>query len=364
MRLLALIFAALFASLSVPAAAERVRDLGQFQSVRSNQLTGYGIVVGLDGSGDDNFAYLTEAMRGVSGRLGLQLPPGVNPALRNAAAVIITAELPAFAKPGQRIDVTVSTIGRAKSLRGGALVMTPLYGADGQIYAMAQGNLAVGGLGVSGRDGSKLTVNVPTVGRIADGATVEQSVSSNFDFSEVLRWNLFYADFLTISRVRDAINKTYPGMARIEDGVTLALMLPPGANTRADIMARIEMLEIEPAERAAKVVINSRSGTIVISSAVRLAPAAISHGSLVVRVDENPQVVQPEPFGRGQTAVEEDTAIAATQEVNAVSRIGPGASLAEVVDALNMLGASPADLVAILEGLKQAGSLTAELVII
>jgi len=364
LRRLSLLIVALFAVLAAPAAAERVRDLGQFQSVRSNQLTGYGIVVGLDGTGDDNFAYLTEAMRGVSGRLGLQLPPGVNPALKNAAAVIITAELPAFAKPGQRIDVTVSTIGKAKSLRGGALIMSPLYGADGQIYAMAQGNLAVGGLGVSGRDGSKLTVNVPTVGRIADGASVEQAVSSNFDFTEVLRWNLYYADFLTISRVRDAINVTYPGMARIEDGVTLALMMPPGADTRADIMARIEMLDIEPAERAAKVVINSRTGTIVISSAVRLAPAAISHGSLVVRVDENPAVVQPEPFARGETAVEEDTTIVATQEVNVVSPIGPGASLAEVVDALNMLGASPADLVAILEGLKQAGSLTAELVII
>ena len=360
-RRFALFFVALLALLPVPAAAERVRDLGQFQSVRSNQLTGYGIVVGLDGSGDDNFAYATQAMRGVSGRLGLQLPPGVNPALKNAAAVIITA---AFAKPGQRIDVTVSTMGKAKSLRGGALVMTPLYGADGQIYAMAQGNLAVGGLGVSGQDGSKLTVNVPTVGRIADGASVEQAVASNFDFTEVLRWNLYQADFLTISRVRDAINAVYPGMALVEDGVTLALMLPPGANTRAQIMADIEMLDINPAERAAKVVINSRTGTIVISSAVRLAPAAISHGSLVVRIDENPLVVQPEPFTRGQTALEPDSTITARQEGSVVSRVGPGASLAEVVDALNALGASPADLVAILEGLKQAGSLTAELVII
>nr|WP_050784700.1 flagellar basal body P-ring protein FlgI [Erythrobacter sp. SD-21] len=355
---------AMLVALPVPASAERVRDLGQFHSVRSNQLTGYGIVVGLDGTGDDNFAYLTQAMRGVSGRLGLQLPPGVNPALKNAAAVIITAELPAFAKPGQRIDITVSTMGKAKSLRGGALVMTPLYGADGEIYAMAQGNLAVGGLGVSGKDGSKLTVNVPTVGRIADGASVEKSVASNFDFSEVLRWNLYNGDFLTISRVRDAINAAYPGMAQIEDAVTLALMLPPGANTRAEIMARIEMLDIDPAERAAKVVINSRTGTIVISSAVRLAPAAISHGSLVVRIDEDPVVVQPEPFSRGRTVLEPSSTISASQEGSVVSAIGPGASLAEVVDALNALGATPADLVAILEGLKQAGSLTAELVII
>lgn len=363
-RRLALLILALLAVLPVPAAAERVRDLGQFQSVRSNQLTGYGIVVGLDGSGDDNFAYATQAMRGVSGRLGLQLPPGVNPALKNAAAVIITAELPAFAKPGQRIDVTVSTMGKAKSLRGGALVMTPLYGADGQIYAMAQGNLAVGGLGVSGQDGSKLTVNVPTVGRIADGATVEQAVASNFDFTEVLRWNLYQADFLTISRVRDAINAVYPGMAQVEDGVTLALMLPPGANTRAEIMAQIEMLDINPAERAARVVINSRTGTIVISSAVRLAPAAISHGSLVVRIDENPTISQPEPFSRGRTAVQPDSNIDARQSGGYVTPLPAGASLADVVDALNMLGASPADLVAILEALKQAGSLTAEVVVI
>ena len=346
------------------ASAQRVRDLGQFQSVRSNQLTGYGIVVGLDGTGDDNFAYLTQAMHGISGRLGLQLPPGVNPALKNAAAVMITADLPPFAKPGQRIDVTVSAMGKASSLRGGALIITPLYGADGQIYAMAQGNLAVGGLGVSGRDGSRLTVNVPTVGRIDSGASVERAVANDFDYSEVLRWNLFQADFLTMTRVRDAINALYPGIARIEDGVTIAMLMPQGADLRSEMMATIEMLEVSPAEPAARVVVNSRTGTVVISSAVRLMPAAISHGSLVVRVDEDPLVVQPEPFSRGQTAIEEDSAISIEQSGNYVTRVGPGASLSQVVDALNMLGASPADLVAILEALKQSGSLTAELVII
>ncbi|MBX9644825.1 MAG: flagellar basal body P-ring protein FlgI, partial [Novosphingobium sp.] len=201
-RILAII--ALLAPL--PAHAERIRDLGAFQGVRTNQLTGYGVVVGLSGTGDDSLEYLTQAMHGVSGRVGVQLPPGVNPALKNAAAVIVTADLPAFAKPGQRIDVTVSAIGKAKSLRGGALILAPLYGADGQIYAMAQGNLAVGGLGISGADGSKLTVNVPTVGRIADGASVERGVATGFDSGEVLRWNLYQADFLTATRVRDAIN--------------------------------------------------------------------------------------------------------------------------------------------------------------
>jgi len=363
-RKLIIALAACAATFAAPASAERVRDLGAFQSVRSNQLTGYGIVVGLDGTGDDNFAYLTEAMRGVSGRMGLQLPPGVNPALKNAAAVIITAELPAFAKPGQRMDITVSAMGKAKSLRGGALIMTPLYGADGQIYAMAQGNLAVGGLGVSGRDGSKLTVNVPTVGRIPDGASVERAVATGFESSDLLRWNLFQADFLTAARVRDAINARYADVARIEDGVTLALRLPFGADARASIMADIEMLQVTPAESAAKVIVNSRSGTVVISSAVRLAPAAISHGSLVVRIDENPMVVQPEPFSRGRTEVEENSEIQATLPENRVALFEPGASLAELVDALNMLGTSPADMVAILEALKQAGSLKAEMVVI
>lgn len=349
---------------AAPAHAERVRDLGQFQGIRSNQLTGYGIVVGLPGTGDDNLEYLTQAMKGVSGRMGLTLPSGVSPGLKNAAAVMITADLPAFAKPGQRIDVTVSTIGKAKSLRGGALIMTPLYGADGQIYAMAQGNLAVGGLDASGKDGSKVTVNIPTVGRIADGGSVERAVATGFDAGSTLRWNLFNADFLTASRVRDAINRRMPGTAMVEDGVTLAFQLPPAADARASMMAAIEMIEVSPGETTARVIVNSRTGTVVINSAVRLSPAAISHGKLTVRVEENERVSQPNSFSKGETTKENHSTVSVEEEQRAVALFKGGASLSRVVDALNMLGVTPSDLVAILEALKQAGALKAEMTVI
>lgn len=360
---LCLLGALLSFALAAPAHAERVRDLGNFQGVRSNQLTGYGVVVGLPGTGDDNLEYLTLAMKGVSGRLGLTLPPGVSPGLKNAAAVIVTAELPPFAKPGQSIDITVSTLGKAKSLRGGALILTPLYGADGQIYAMAQGNLAVGGLGVSGRDGSKLTVNVPTVGRIADGATVERAVATGFDAEGELRFNLHNADFLTASRVRDAVNDAFPGIARIVDGVTVALTMPFGSDARSSMIAAIEMIDVTPAESPARVIVNSRTGTVVINQNVRLSPAAISHGKLVVQIEEDPRIVQPAPFSEGVTAVEQASTISADEYGDRVTLMEGGASLSEIVDALNLLGVGASDLVAILEALKQAGALQAEMVV-
>lgn len=362
-RLFSALLLALAALIAMPAHAERVRDLGSFDGVRPNQLTGYGIVVGLDGTGDDNFEYLTEAMRGVSGRMGLTLPPGVSPGLKNAAAVMITAELPPFAKPGQTIDVTVSAIGKARSLRGGSLVLTPLYGADGQVYSMAQGNLAVGGLGVSGRDGSQLSVNVPTVGRIADGATVEREVATGFDTLGELRFNLNNADFQTAARMRDAINARYAGAARIVDAVTLSIVMPYGSDARSQMIAEIEMIEVIPAQTPARVIVNSRTGTVVINSAVRLAPAAISHGKLVVRIEEDPAIVQPEPFSRGQTAQEEASTLTYEQDESHVVAMPGAANLSEIVDALNMLGVGAADLVVILEALKQAGALQAEMVV-
>ncbi|MEO0418720.1 MAG: flagellar basal body P-ring protein FlgI [Pseudomonadota bacterium] len=363
-RILPLLLAFLTAFASTSVSAERIRDLGQFEGLRANQLTGYGVVVGLQGTGDDNLQYVTEAMRGISGRLGLQLPPGVSPNLRNAAAVIITAELPAFSKPGQRIDITVSTLGQARSLRGGALILTPLYGADGQIYAMAQGNVAVGGLGVSGRDGSQLTVNIATVGRIADGATVERAVATGYDQQSTLKFNLHQADFLTAQRVRDAVNARYPQTASVSDGVSIELALPLGKDSRAARMAEIEMMPVTPAPVAARVVVNSRTGTVVMNEAVRLSPAAISHGKLVIRIDENPTVVQPEPFGNGQTAVQQDSTIAISERSDRVALMPGAANLSEIVDALNLLGVGAADLVVILESLKQAGALQAEMVVL
>lgn len=362
--LIILALALLASILPAPAAAERIRDLGQFEGLRANQLTGYGVVVGLQGTGDNNLQYVTEAMKGISSRLGLQLPPGISPILRNAAAVIVTAELPPFAKPGQRIDVTVSTIGQALSLRGGALILTPLYGADGQIYAMAQGNVAVGGLGVSGRDGSQVSVNVATVGRIPGGATVERAVATGFDQSPTLRFNLHEADFLTAQRVRDAINARFPGVATIADGVSIELALPLGNDVRAAMLAEIEMLPVSPAPVAARVIVNSRTGTVVINDAVRLAPAAVSHGKLVIRIEENPLVVQPAPFSRGQTALEESTDISVEETSGRVAYLRGAASLSELVDALNLLGVGAADLVVILESLKQAGALQAEMVVL
>ncbi len=360
-----LIALALASALAAPAHAERIKDLGTFQGIRANQLTGYGIVVGLPGTGDDNLEYTVQSMKGVTARFGFQLPPGINPALKNAAVVMITAELPAFSKPGQRIDITVASMGKAKSLRGGALILTPLYGADGQIYAMAQGNLAVSGLGAEGADGSKIVVNIPSSGRIPDGATVERAVETGFDTAPQLTFNLARADFTTAQRVAAAINGRFGMMtARATDAVSVSVAAPPGADLRTQMMSQIENLPVEAAEAAARVIVNARTGTVVINSAVRVAPAAVTHGKLTVRIDEAQQVVQPAPFSQGQTATEQRSNVGVQEEVKPMFLLEPGPKLADVVKAVNAIGASPADLVAILEALKEAGALKAELVVL
>ena len=350
--------------LAAPAQAERIKDMGQFQGLRANQLTGYGIVVGLAGTGDDSLDYSTLGMKGAVSRFGLTLPPGVNPALKNAAAVMITAELPPFAKPGQRLDVTVSAIGKAKSLRGGTLVLAPLYGADGQIYAMVQGNLVIGGLGVDAADGSKLTVNVPSSGRIAGGATVERAVDTGFTTSDWLTFNLHQFDATNAKRVADAINAAMPGSASMVDGASIAIRAGGNGDDRMRLISRVENLTIQRAEPPARVIVNARTGTVVINGAVRVGTAAVTQGKLSVSVKESPMVVQPAPFSRGQTAIEPSSEIDIQQDYRPAMIAGPTASLAELVDSINRMGVPPGDLVAILEALSQAGALTAELVII
>lgn len=350
---------------AAPALAQRIKDLGSFQGIRSNQLTGYGVVVGLPGTGDDNLEYTVQSMKGVASRFGLQLPPSAAPGLKNAAVVMVTAELPPFAKPGQKLDITVSSMGKAKSLRGGTLILTPLMGADGQIYAMAQGNLAVGGLGAEGADGSKIVVNTPSSGRIPEGATVERTVDTGFDRTPVLTFNLARADFTTAQRVQDAINaRLGAARARAIDGVSIAVTAPPGADIRAEMMAEIENLRVEPGEAAARVIVNARTGTVVINAAVRVSPAAVTHGKLTVRIDEMQRVSQPAPFSRGETALEQHSAVDIAEEKRPMFLFNPGPRLSDVVKAVNAIGASPADLVAILEALKEAGALKAELVVL
>ena len=348
-----------------PAHAERIKDLGTFQGVRPNQLTGYGIVVGLAGTGDDSLDYATQGMKGVVSRFGLTLPQGINPALKNAAAVLVTADLPAFSKPGQRLDVTVSALGKAKSLRGGTLIMTPLRGADNEIYGMAQGNLAVGGLGVSGADGSQVSVNIPSAGRIPGGATVERAVATGFDTAPTLTFNLSEADLTTALRVADGINRTFGDhRAKATDAVSVSIDAAPGATDRVMMMGLIENIEVSPADAPAKVIVNARTGTVVINGAVKIHPAAIAHGKITVSVNESPRVVQPAPFSQGQTAVEQSSSISIDQEKRPMINFKGGASLADIVKAVNAIGASPADMVAILEALKQAGAMKAELVVL
>jgi flagellar P-ring protein precursor FlgI len=362
MRAILLCLALLFAP---PAYAERIKDIGQFQGLRANQLTGYGVVVGLAGTGDDSLDYATQGVKGAVSRFGISLPAGINPALKNAAAVMITAELPPFAKPGQRLDITVSALGKAKSLRGGTLIMAPLYGADGEIYAMAQGNLVVGGLGVDAADGSKLSVNIPSAGRISGGASVERAVDTGFAQSESLTFNLTQYDISNAGLVADAINKKLgAGVAAAIDGASIRINTPVGGEARIRLMGLIENIEINRAAPPARVIVNARTGTVVINGAVRVGPAAVSHGKLTVRVDENPMVVQPAPFSAGQTTVEQASDISVEETRNPAFLWDKGASLSEIVKAINRLNVSPGDLVAILEALSQAGALSAELVII
>ena len=344
--------------------AERIKDITSIAGVRSNQLIGYGLVVGLDGTGD-KAPFTTQTFKNMMAEFGITIPNGTDPKLKNVAAVSITAEMQAFAKPGQRLDITVSSLGNAKSLRGGSLLFAPLKGADGQVYALAQGNLVVGGFGIQGNDGSKLTVNVPSVGRIPNGATVERAIPNAFGHGDSLVLNLDQANFTTARHIIDTLNDLLgPGTAEALDGTSIRVSAPRDLSQRVSFLSVIENMEVKMGDARAKVIINSRTGTIVMGQHVRIEPVAVTHGSLTVMVQENLDVVQPNALSDGETAVVPRTNITATQESSRMFKFGPGVSLDQIVQAVNEVGAAPGDLMAILEALKQAGALKAELVVI
>ena len=298
-------------------------------------------------------------------QFGIQLPPGLNVQLKNVAAVSVHADLEPFAKPGQRLDVTVSSIGNAKSLRGGSLLVTPLKGMDGAVYAVAQGNLIVGGFGAEGADGSRVTVNVPSVGRIPSGATVEREALNGFASKERLVFNLHRNDFTTARRVVERINDMFgPGVASAMDARSISVRAPVGAEQRVAFLSVLENIDVEPDAAVARVIVNSRTGTIVIGQKVEVSPAAVTHGSLSVTISESPEVSQPNAFGRGETVVVPQSEVEIEAEQNRMFYFDPGVSLQEIVAAVNEVGAAPGDLMAILEALKEAGALRAELVVI
>jgi flagellar P-ring protein precursor FlgI len=349
------------------AQAERIKDLAQIQGVRTNQLVGYGLVVGLDSTGDQTSQapFTVQSLNNMLAQLGITVPTTVTPQLKNVAAVAVHAVLPAFVKPGQTIDITVNSIANAKSLRGGSLLVTPLKGLDGQIYAIAQGNLIVSCFGVEGNDGSKLTVNVPSSGRIPNGATVERNVPSQILQGDSVVLNLNEPDFTTATRLAASVNRGMgDGIATIMDGGSIKVRAPIDMTQRVAFISTMENLQVEPGSAAARVIINSRTGTVVISSHVIVTPAAVSHGSLSVTVKEEQTVSQPAPFSKGQTTVTSNSVIKVDEGSHRMFLFKPGVELDEIVRAVNDVGAAPSDLVAILEALREAGALQAELIVI
>ena len=366
LALMAALTAAIVLS-ATPVRAERVKDLASVSGVRTNQLVGYGIVVGLDGTGDQTSQapFTIQSIKNMLAQFGITVPPESNPQLKNVAAVTVHAELPPFSKPGQTIDVSVSSIGNAGSLRGGTLLLAPLRGADGEVYAMAQGSLIVSGFGVSGRDGSRIAVNVPSGGRIPGGATVEREVRSSFATAPTVTLNLNSPDFTTATRLAEGINRMLgAGTAAAIDAVSVQVLAPADPSQRIAYVSTLEQLEIQPGEAPARVIINSRTGTVVIGSNVRVLPAAVSHGSLSVTITERTEVSQPNAFGAGQTVEVPRSEIEIDQPKARMFKFEAGVNLDAIVDAVNRVGAAPGDLVAILEALKQAGALRAELIVI
>lgn len=355
----------LFLCCSHTANAERLKDIATIQGVRSNQLIGYGLVVGLDGTGDQTTQtpFTVQSIISMMQQMGVSLPPGTSLQLKNVAAVMVTSALPAFAQPGQNIDITVSSMGNAKSLRGGTLLMTPLKAIDGVVYAIAQGSLVVGGVGASA-NGSQAQINHLSVGRISAGATVERAVPNSISQTESLNLELKESDFSTASIVVDAINRRFGTNTAFAQNGRVIQVQPPTSSSRVSFLAALETINIIPALNSAKVIINARTGSVVINQAVTLESCAVAHGNLSVVINTEPVISQPGPFSNGQTISMAISQIEITKEPGKVMQLNSGANLADVVKALNAIGATPQDLLAILQAMKSSGALRAELEII
>ena len=357
------------------ACADRVKDLATLASQRPNQLIGYGLVVGLQGTGDDaSVPFTTQSMKAMLAQMGVRIDGPLTDFetaataaridIKNTAAVLVTADLPGFAKPGQRIDINVSAIGKATSLRGGSLIMTAMRGVDGEIYALAQGALTATGIDANAA-GSKVAIGVPTSARIPGGAIVERIVDTPFETSENVIFNIRENDFSTTTAIVNAINKKFGGdLAQALDGVSVSVRAPKNLNQRVSFMSMIEALEVTPGEPPARVVINSRTGTVVINRSVRVTAAAVSHGTISVAITATNEVSQPNALSGGQTTEVQNAAIDVGEPNKPMFLFQPGVELRQLVDAVNQIGATPSALIAILEALKSSGSLRAELVII
>ncbi|UXI02901.1 flagellar basal body P-ring protein FlgI [Photobacterium sp. TY1-4] len=350
--------------LAMPTQAARIKDVAQVAGVRSNQLVGYGLVVGLPGTGETT-PFTDQSFNAMLQNFGIQLPAGTKPKTKNVAAVAVNATLPPFTKQGQTIDITVSSIGSAKSLRGGTLLQTFLKGLDGKVYAIAQGSLVVGGFSAEGADGSKIVANTPTVGHISNGAMVEREVPNPFGRGDFLTFNLLESDFTTAQRMADAVNQFLgPQMAAAVDATSVRVRAPRDVSQRVAFLATIENLEFETADGSAKIIVNSRTGTIVVGQHVRLKPAAITHGGMTVTIKENLTASQPNAFSGGNTVLVPNSDINVEEEDSRMFKFEPGVTLDELVRAVNQVGAAPSDLMAILQSLKQAGAIEGQLIII
>ena len=355
--------------LAGPSFAARIKEVASIEGVRSNQLTGFGLVVGLDGTGDQTtqMPYTSQGLNNYLQQLGITLPASAASQLqlKNVAAVLVTTQLPAFARPGQSLDVNVSSLGNSKSLKGGMLISTALRGVDGEIYALAQGNLIVAGAGAAA-GGSKVQINHLSAGRIPNGAQVERAVATPLQEGDSINLGLDASDFQTARKVAQAINRRFgDGTAQAADGRTIQVRAPTDPNARVSFIAEMEELSIENSIPSAKVVINARTGSIVMNQAVTLGPSAIAHGNLSVTISTTPVISQPNPLSTGgQTVVAERSSIQIRQEPGILIQVPASPQLADVVRALNVLGATPQDLLAILQAMKSAGALNAELEVI